>query len=66
MEIIKTVKVKLSKEEKNAIAIVLHMFESMLEESEDYEREELWKQYGSNEDGWVCIEDTLKNLFCGG
>lgn len=66
MEFVKVLKVELDEEEKNAIDIVLRMLDSMWVKSEDYEMEELWEQYGSNEDGWTCIGDTLRNLLDGG
>ena len=66
MEFIKIVKVNLTKEEKNAIEIVLRMLDEMWGKTENYEMEDLWENYGSNEDGWVCIQDTLRNLLNGG
>lgn len=46
--------------------MVLHITDSMWEQSEEDEMEELWKQYGSNDEGWTCVEDTLRNLLYGG
>jgi hypothetical protein len=66
MEFVKTIKVALSEEEETAIEMVLGMLDSMWEQNEDYEMEELWERYGSNEDGWTCIGDTLRNLLNGG
>ena len=63
MEFVRTVKVSLNKEEKNAIEIVLRVIDDMWEQNQYYEMEELWRQYGSNENGWICIEDTLRNLL---
>ena len=66
MDFVKTIKVRLTDEEESAIETVLRMLDSMWAQSEDYEMEELWEKYGSNEDGWVCIQDTLNNLLKGG
>lgn len=63
MEFIRTTKVNLNKEEKNAIDMVLRIIDDMWEQSGEDEMEELWKQYGSNEEGWTCVEDTLRNLL---
>ena len=45
MEFIRTTKVNLNKEEKNAIDMVLHIIDSMWEQSEEDEMEELWKNH---------------------
>jgi hypothetical protein len=66
MEFVKTIRVRLEGEEEKAIGKVLDILDSMWEQNEDYEMEELWERYGSNEDGWTCIGDTLRNLLNGG
>ena len=66
MEFVKVLKVELDEEEENAIDIVLRMLERMWEQSENHEMEDLWETYGSEEDGWTCVEDTLRNLLTGG
>jgi hypothetical protein len=63
MKLVRTLKVKLEEEEKNAIEKVLDVLATIWEQSENYEMDELWKRYGSNEDGWTGIEDTLKHLL---
>ena len=63
MEFIRTTKVSLDKEEKNAIEIILRMIDNMWEQSEEDEMEKLWKQYGDNKGSWNCVEDTLRNLL---
>jgi hypothetical protein len=66
MILVKTLKVELSEEEENAIAVVMSILDNMWEQSEKYEMEELWEQYGSNEKDWACINNTLSNLLNGG
>lgn len=63
MKLVRTLKVKLEEEEKDAIEKVLDILATIWEQSENYEMDELWKRYGSNEDGWTGIEDTLKHLL---
>lgn len=63
MEFVRTFKVKLEEEEKKAIETVLRVLDKMWFDSQEYEMEELWERYGSNEDGWTGIEDTLKHLL---
>lgn len=67
MKIVKVLKVDLNEKEEHAIEIVVHMLKNMWEQPGDYEMGELWETYGSNEEnGWICIEDTLRNLLNGG
>ena len=66
MQIVKTIRVALGEEEEEAIRKVLLILDSMWEKSENYEMDELWERYGSDEDGWTCIGDTLRNLLNGG
>ena len=63
MEFVRTLKLKLEEEEeKSAIEITLRVLDKMWFDTQEGEMEELWERYGSNEDGWACIEDTLRHL----
>jgi hypothetical protein len=66
MQIVKTIRVVLSEDESEAIKKVLDILDSMWEQNEDCEMEELWKRYGSNEEEWICVDHTLRNLLNGG
>ena len=66
MEFVKIVKVELNEEEENAIRKVVDLIQEMWRDTLDCEMEDLWEVYGSNEDGWTCVEDTLRNLLNGG
>lgn len=67
MKLIKTLKVELSNEEKDAIRKVIDFIQSMWHDDSLYcEMENLWETYGSYKDGWTCIEETLRNLLNGG
>ncbi len=66
MEFVRKIYVELTKEEEDAILKVIDLIQNMWRDSQDYEMEEMWETYGSNEDGWTCVEDTLRNLLDGG
>lgn len=63
MKFVRTLKVKLGEEEKSAIEIILRMLDKMWFVGQGNDMAELWERYGSNENDWICIEETLKNLL---
>jgi hypothetical protein len=66
MQTVKTIRIVLSEDESEAIGKVLDILDSMWEQNEDCEMEELWERYGSNEEKWICVDHTLRNLLNGG